>query len=505
MSTYGRQMFSTEFDPRTGAAYSEYEIPISKRQGFNWIHEHETPKLFQRRPEYGKNAVRSLANTVRSRVVENFSSLTVDHFRGVVAWDIAKTIWEEVVLRYEIFVGIKCQANVSVTRHLVSFYTWRTMAIAYPHEFSGPEYRYKINFKRPNLPVQEYLKGLDDKYHSWVLALRIACDRVDTTDLMAIQDQDNIAVLDLSKTDIVLNSRSMFNERVFRAWSEASAVDGAFSQLRVLLFSWQEQLGSWIFKYINATNFPALTHVVMTNCPLLNQRNREEWEPYATAAGWKAKRAKRSAKSLKPILEDKSFHYYAVSGLYYESLRVEAENAIRSRRKIPQEGAQLDESVHEAESSIGINGGVRSEQRPIVECSMADPHPWTHIIDDFPGTRTVWFDRVFDSRPHDKEPPTQQSQQFIPSLTVKRPLSRDLHLAVPSKTTIDQRSSPQSKELPSRPSPPSKRLQRPTVNDYASKLQTSSPVPQPNVRKTTMKTFRARTSAAEGLLAELTK
>ena len=99
ISMHDRQKSSTGFDPRNGAAYSEIEIPIARRQRSNWIHEHKTPSLFKRRPEHGKDAARSLSNTVRSRLVENFSSLTVDHFRDVVPWEIARAIWEEVVRR----------------------------------------------------------------------------------------------------------------------------------------------------------------------------------------------------------------------------------------------------------------------------------------------------------------------------------------------------------------------------------------------------------------------
>ena len=382
------------------------------------------------------------------------------------------------------------------------------MAVAYPHDFAGSEYRYKINFKQPALSVQEYLKGLDDKTHSWVLALRIACDRVETTDLMAIQAQGNLAVLDLSKSDVVLDTHNPFNERIFRAWCEAAAADSAFSELRVLLFSWQEHLGSWIFKYVNATNFPRLTHVVMTNCPLLNQSNRDEWESYATAAGWKAKRQKPSAKSLRPILFNNDFYYGALSGLYYESLTSEAANSIHSRPKTSQEGAKLDKSADETGLNAEIDDRIKAGKRPIIECWMADPHPWTHIIDDFPGTRTIWFDRVFDPVTRGNELPAlpvQQRPQHIPPSSVKRPLSRDLHATALSSSAINQRSSAKPKELPSRPSPPSKRPQRPNKSDYASKLRTSSPTPQQNIRKTTMKTFRARTGTAEGLLAELTK
>jgi hypothetical protein len=173
--------------------------------------------------------------------------------------------------------------------------------------------------------------------------------------MVSVSDIANLALLDLSDGQVTIDTKvSLFNERVMRTWSELVKTAGAFGELQILLLGWQENVSPWLFQYLQ--HFPKLRYVVLTDCPLLHQKNRKEWEPKALLWGWEARHAKRSAKRLKPFLKEKDFHSGAVSGLLY-----------------PEEQMEIE--------------------RPVLEMWLGNPRPWTHIVDDFPSTRTIFFER----------------------------------------------------------------------------------------------------------------
>ena len=256
-------------------------------------------------------------------------------------------------------------------RGMDSFHAWRTLATAYPgpEEFDKPQYRYFIHIKTPLLPYTEYLTGITSESMDWFTCLRASPQRMSTTDLVAVHKIINLAVLDLSDGRILPDITSpRFDERVFRSWADLARNGQAFQHLRVLLFAWQDSLSDWIFKYIDA--FPSLCHVLITDCPRMHQRNRGDWEPIAQAAGWEARHAKKSAKDLRPIVQgwkrEKSGY---ISGCYDESM--ELFNDLAHARK-----PDMDERL------------------PVLEVWLDHPRPWTHIVEDFPSTRTIYFDNI---------------------------------------------------------------------------------------------------------------
>ena len=121
------------------------------------------------------------------------------------------------------------------------------------------------------------------------------------------------------------------------------------------MLGWQGGVDRWIFPYLSI--FPNLEVFVVTDCAKLHQKNRAYWEAAAGECGWTARHAKKSAKSLKPVLDDQTFYRGAVGGM----LR---------------------------------NDGEREKKKPVLEAWLGSPRPWTHVVDDFPGLRTVWFDKV---------------------------------------------------------------------------------------------------------------
>jgi hypothetical protein len=247
-----------------------------------------------------------------------------------------------------------CTALTSFSRR-ESFHAWRTFASAYPIEFSDRKYRYHLHIRQPSLAPPDYFRGLSPKDPSWWTCLRISPKETRVADLVPVSNISNLALLDLSDGQVTIDTKvSVFNERVMRTWAELVSTAGAFEELQILLLGWQEHVSTWLFQYLQ--HFPKLRYVVLTDCPLLHQKNRKEWEPKALLWGWEARHAKRSAKRLKPCLMEKDFHSGAVSGLLY-----------------PDEQMQIE--------------------RPVLEMWLGNPRPWTHIVDDFPSTRTIFFER----------------------------------------------------------------------------------------------------------------
>ena len=154
-------------------------------------------------------------------------------------------------------------------------------------------------------------------------------------DLVSLHSITNLVVLDLSDTGVEHGSiTSNFDERVMRSWAQLAASGQAFQQLRVLMFGWQGNLSDWIFNY--TSSFPSLCYVIITECPKMHQTNRADWEPAAQAAGWNGRYAKRSVKSLRPIIGNADFHPGSVTGCFYESQDLFAQLAHRQRPPVVQ-------------------------------------------------------------------------------------------------------------------------------------------------------------------------
>ena len=187
-----------------------------------------------------------------------------------------------------------------------------------------------MRVRQPILPLSSYYTGITSPESNWLTCLRLSPRRISTQDVVSVHSVTNLVVLDLSDTGVEHGSiGSNFDERVMRSWAQLAASGQAFQQLRVLMFGWQENLSDWVFAYLNF--FPSLCHVIMTECPKLHQTNRADWEPKSQAAGWDARHAKRSVKSLRPIIGNADFYPGSVSGCYYESQNLFTQLAHRHR------------------------------------------------------------------------------------------------------------------------------------------------------------------------------
>ncbi len=236
---------------------------------------------------------------------------------------------------------------------------------AYSESFKSPYRRYFLDIKEPALPLADYLTSLDSTSMKWLTCLRIAPQSIDRSDLVRIAQLQNIAVLDLSD-DISLHNLGMqIDERIFKTWAEMAGEGKAFKHVRVILMRGQADVSAWIFKYLD--NFPSLCFLVLSDCRLIHQKNRAEWTDQAASSGWEARHAKKSARSLKTLIDDKNFYLGSVSGCYYHSKETSDQLATRKKSKI-------------------------ADSLPVVEVWIGRPKPWIHLIEEFPGTRTVWFD-----------------------------------------------------------------------------------------------------------------
>ncbi|EXJ85727.1 hypothetical protein A1O1_06095 [Capronia coronata CBS 617.96] len=346
-----RPVVERKYDAESGQVYSEVEVRFNRKQYFDWIGEPKTPGLIKKsRPN--EHGARSLADMAVVKVAKLLPRLTPEHFAAV-PWAIAEKVWKQVL----------------ATRR-ESFHAWRTFAAAYPgeDEFGQPEYRYLLDIKQPVLPLCDYLVGITSPDLSWLTCLRLSPKQMTTVDLVSIHTVTNLAVLDLSDGQVTIdNNVSKFDERVMRSWAELAASGQAFQHLRVLLCGWQEFVSDWIFRYTDS--FPSLCHLIVTDCPRMHQRNRGDWEPVSQAAGWEARHSKRSAKSLRPVIGNDDFYYGSVSGCYYDSM------------------ALFRDLAHPRRPNV-------VERLPLLEVWLGSPRQWSHIVDDFPSTRTVFFDNV---------------------------------------------------------------------------------------------------------------
>ncbi|RVX67052.1 hypothetical protein B0A52_08295 [Exophiala mesophila] len=349
----GRTELGLGYSRSSGQIFVDYEVRLSRNKNSDWIRDYRTPSLAKRAhlANVGTGA-RSLASIAQSRVAAQMRNLTPDHFY-MIPWAMAEEIWHDIL-----------------DRRTESFHAWRTLASAFPHadEFGQREYRYLLDIRQPQLAVSDYFSSITSSDLKWLTCLRISPKQLAKSDLVAIHQIRNLAVLDLSDGQVTIGANvSCFDERVMRTWAELAATKQAFQHLRVMLFGWQEDLSDWIFRYVN--HFPSLCYIIVTDCPGMHQRNRPEWEPSSKSRGWEAKHAKPSAKSLRPIVGEKEFGPGAISGCYYESMGL-YESLVNPRRP------DLTESV------------------PILETWIGSPRPWTHIVEDFPSTRTIFFENI---------------------------------------------------------------------------------------------------------------
>ena len=348
----------SSYDSDTGQIYSESQVHVSSRHHSDWIGELKTPSL-ERRTQPHEHGARSLFGMAKIKVAAESRNLSAEHL-SMVPWPIGKQIWEDITMR-----------------RIESFHVWRAFAASYARasEFGQPQYRYHLQIRQSSLVLPAYFNGITSRDASWLTCLRISPKETRTADLVAIANITNLTALDLSDGRVTIDTRiSAFDERVLRTWAELAQSGRAFQHLRVLMFGWQEQLSFWLFKYL--PRFPALERIVLTDCPHLHQRNRKDWEQLALNAGFEARHAKKSAKGLRPILFAPDFPQGAISGLCY--IAPDEEN-----------GAGMSFEKH--------NDIDDHNRKPLLECWIGTPRTWNHIVDEFPGTKTIWFDKVLDS------------------------------------------------------------------------------------------------------------
>ena len=260
----------------------------------------------------------------------------------------------------------------------------------------------------------------------------MSTDHLNSTDLVTIPQITNLAVLDLSEHYQFHGpegwSRRPFDERILRTWYELALNGDAFRNLRVLMFGWQANLRDWLFKYLTPDAFPSLNHVIVTDCHHVHPLGRTKI--LTTLQGWQARGYKRSAKSLRPILDDKTFYRGTVSGSYYESLKTEAQRALCAlpgtrKRNRPSSG----NSTPNDDNQANVSAYIDAARKPILECWMGEPRPWLHILDDFPGSRTIWFDRVplpgFNDDKESVNQPTENTIRSVPRDDSPAPVSGD--------------------------------------------------------------------------------
>ncbi|KIX06807.1 uncharacterized protein Z518_04783 [Rhinocladiella mackenziei CBS 650.93] len=348
---YSRPTRDHKFDSESGQVFSEIEVPLNRKQYSDWIGEPKTPALVKKPPRNGAGA-RSLAEMAIIKIALEFRVLNADHFTHI-PWAMAQRVWNDVL---------------SMRRE--SFHVWRTLASAYPdaEEFGQREYRYLLEIKQLLQPVSEYYTGITSPGNNWLTCLRVSPKQMATSDFLSIHTITNLAILDLSDGQITIDDiSSRYDERMMRAWAELAASGQAFQHLRVILLGWQENLSGWIFKYVD--RFPSLCHIIVTDCPRMHQRNRGDWESLSIAAGWDARHAKKSARSLRPIIGDQDFHFGSVSGCYYDSIEL-FRNLAHARRP------------------------NLVDRLPLLEVWLGSPRQWSHIVDDFPSTRTIFFENL---------------------------------------------------------------------------------------------------------------
>lgn len=218
--------------------------------------------------------------------------------------------------------------------------------------------------KTPSLQLTDYYTGLSSAEQKWTTCIHLSPKQINTPDLISVSMIPNLSILDLSDGQLYIENReSTFEMRVMRTWSELARSGRAFKNLRVLMLGWQEKVDTWVFDLLD--DFPKLNILIFTDCHQIHHKNHKDWEEAAWKFRWTFMPSKRGVKHLRSLLNDKSA-VGNVSNLYYESLELAA---------------------------AAGGSSATSQPRPLVECWLGSPRPWSHIIEEFPGTRTVFLQK----------------------------------------------------------------------------------------------------------------
>lgn len=276
-----------------------------------------------------------------------------------------------------------------VYSHAVSFHIWRTFAAAYGSDFADKAYRYHLDIKMPANRLSDYYRGLDSPQLYWLSCLRISPKQISVPDLVSIAGISNLAVLDLSDGQLYIDNReSTLDLRVFRTWTDLARTGRAFKHLRVLLLGWQENIGAWIFDLLK--HFPKLDTIVMTDCKNINHRNSKEWADLAHAAGWNFWPTKRGVKHMRSHISRSSSGVSSIAYLY---------------------------DMTSESGAARADAFPTARQYPLLECWLGTPRVWSHIVDDFPSTRTVFLQKNFGNRPLHVGAPDPAAQIFSETKT----------------------------------------------------------------------------------------
>ncbi|KAL9107149.1 MAG: hypothetical protein Q9227_007929 [Pyrenula ochraceoflavens] len=387
-----------KYDKDSGIVYTE-SLVTATPTSLDWTGNYATPSLVKPRLPHACGAA-SLLNTAKAVLARHMRWLTTEHLEAI-PWIIGAQLWDEIV-----------------ASRTESFHAWRVFATAYPEEFAvDSTKRFFMKIPAPGLPMGDYYAGLNASSSilgstAYLVALRIAPKATSVADLVALAKIKNLAVLELTDPPpglIPEESRSMFDERIMRAWAEMaveSRQGRAFRELRVLLLGRQHEVsGRWLFKYLQ--RFPKLGRIVLTDCEGLHQRNRAEWEELGKEHGWRARSAKKSVKRMRRVIDPWSVVCEEKSDQHQDG-ETEKDKEVGGHFGCISRAMDVD-----AEEEPLFTGqlSAKEEKKPLVECWLGQPRPWSHIVDDFPGTRTVWLDRLATS------PTTAPEQKPIHAVT----------------------------------------------------------------------------------------
>lgn len=173
-----------------------------------------------------------------------------------------------------------------------------------------------------------------------------------------------------------------------RSWSELARSGRAFRNLRVLMLGWQEKIDSWIFDFLD--DFPKLRLLIISRCRNFDHKNHRDWEDNAWSHHWTFMPSKRGVKHLRTLLDDKSLYKGKVAGMHHES-GLDPANA---------------DSQHSSAPKI-----------PLLELWLGTPRAWTHIMDEYAGTGTIYFRR----KCHEKSIPLKKEITVKEAVNQPRP------------------------------------------------------------------------------------
>lgn len=199
----------------------------------------------------------------------------------------------------------------------------------------------------------------------------------------------NLTVLDLSDGQHSIENReSTFDMRIMRSWSELARSGRAFKNLRVLMLGWQEKIDNWIFDFLD--EFPKLRLLIISRCRNFDHKNHRDWEDNAWSHHWTFMPSKRGVKHLRTLLDDKSLYKGKIAGMHHES--------------------GLDPANADSQHSLAPN-------IPLLELWLGTPRAWTHIMDEYAGTGTIYFRK----KRHEKFNPLKKETTIKEAVSQARP------------------------------------------------------------------------------------